>query len=76
MNNRVGSTEELISNSFEEGEMHSSNQNTKSIEEALSDAIFDLNYKVDASVESVGATASGQEFLWWSLKKVNQIHHR
>lgn len=54
MNNRGGSIGELISNSFKKGEMHSSDQNTKSIEEALCNAIHDFNYKeVESLVEQV-----------------------
>ncbi|WP_341822629.1 hypothetical protein [Wolbachia endosymbiont (group A) of Clivina fossor] len=74
MNNRGGSTEELISNSFEEGEMHSSDQNTKSIEEALSDAIFDLNYKkVESLVEQVKQEGNNVErIINWALEKANE----
>lgn len=74
MNNRGGSTEELISNSFEEGEMHSSDQNTKSIEEALSDAIFDLNYKkVESLVEQVKQEGNNVErIINWALEKASE----
>ncbi|GFR08980.1 uncharacterized protein TNCT_5331 [Trichonephila clavata] len=74
MNNRGGSTEELISNSFEEGEMHSSDQNTKSIEEALSDAIFSLDCKeVRSLVEWVKQESNNVErIIGGALKKANE----
>lgn len=74
MNNREGSTEELISNSFEEDEMHSSDQNTKSIEEALSDAIFDLDYeKVESLVEQVKQEDNDVgRIINGALKKANE----
>ncbi|MFP3016617.1 MAG: lipase family protein [Wolbachia sp.] len=74
MNNREGLTEELISNSFEEGEMHSSDQNTKSIEEALSDAIFSLDCKeVRSLVERVKQEGNNVErIIGGALKKANE----
>lgn len=74
MNNRGGLTGELISNSFEEGEMHSSDQNTKSIEEALSDAIFSLDCKeVRSLVERVKQESNNVErIIGGALKKANE----
>ncbi|WP_374698654.1 hypothetical protein [Wolbachia endosymbiont (group B) of Limnophora tigrina] len=74
MDNEKASIEEAIGNDCEEGKMHSSDQNTKTIEEALSDAIFDLDYeKVESLVEQVKQEGNNVErIINGALKKAHE----
>ncbi|QTP61654.1 hypothetical protein HUB92_01605 [Wolbachia endosymbiont of Wiebesia pumilae] len=64
-----------ISDNFEEDRVHSSDQNTRSIEEELSDAIFGLDYKaVECLVERVKQEDNNAErIINRALEKAHEI---
>ncbi|MDR0288760.1 MAG: hypothetical protein LBH78_01740 [Rickettsiales bacterium] len=71
MNNRNASTEQSINNNYKEGEMHGSDQDTKSIKERLLGAIesTDVNQVKDLVEKDTNVTES---ILSEALKKANE----
>jgi len=71
MDNRNASTEQSISNNYKEGEMHGSDQDTKSIKERLLGAIESINVnQVKGLVEK--DTNVTESILSEALKKANE----
>ncbi len=72
MNNREASIEEAIGNDCEGGKMHSSGQDTKSIEKKLSDAIWDVNFEEVKCLVKQGGKDITQSVLSKALEEANE----
>ncbi|XCA33671.1 MAG: hypothetical protein ABS808_02445 [Wolbachia endosymbiont of Polyergus mexicanus] len=72
MDNKEAPKEEPISNVCEGGKMHSSGQDTKSIEKKLSDAIWDVNFEEVKCLVEQGGKDITQSVLSKALEEANE----